>query len=170
MEKATDARGFFGRVFCEAEFAAAGLETRYCQVNNSLSAKAGTLRGLHYQLPPATEVKVVRCLRGSVWDCIVDLRPSSPTFMKWYGTELNAENRMMLYVPRGFAHGFITGSDDTEMMYMVSAPYTRDKERGLRWNDPRIGIEWPREPAEISERDAAAPDFDWAYHGVETFR
>lgn len=166
LEKRGDARGFFARVFCEREFAAAGLETRFVQVNNSLSARRGTLRGLHYQLPPAAEVKLVRCLRGALWDVIVDLRPDSPTFRRWFGAELSAENRRMMYVPRGFAHAILTLADDTEALYMVSAFYAPEQERGVRWNDPSIGIEWPLTPVEISPKDAAWPDLDPDSHGL----
>lgn len=158
LEKRGDDRGFFARYFCEHEFGAAGLETRFVQINNSLSARKGTLRGLHYQLPPAAEVKVVRCVRGAFWDAIVDLRPDSRTFKKWYGLELSADNRLMMYVPRGFAHAILTLTDDAEAIYLVSALYAPQQERGLRWSDPSIGIEWPIEPVEISPKDANWPD------------
>jgi len=170
QERRGDARGFFARYFCENEFGAKGLETRFVQINNSLSAKAGTLRGLHYQLPPAAEVKVVRCVRGALWDVIVDLRPDSPTFKKWFGAELNAENRLMMYVPRGFAHAILTLSDDAEAIYLVSAFYGPEQERGVRWNDPAIGIEWPIQPVEISDKDAKWPDLDAGFHGLERMR
>jgi len=159
LEKRGDERGFFARVFCEKEFAAQGLVTRFVQINNSLSADVGTLRGMHYQLPPASETKLVRCIRGSLWDCIVDLRPDSPTFKRWFGAELSAENRRMMYVPKGFAHGFITLEPDTEAFYLVDEFYAPELERGLRWNDPAIGIEWPAEPRVMSEKDQKHPDF-----------
>jgi dTDP-4-dehydrorhamnose 3,5-epimerase len=170
LERRGDDRGFFARCFCEREFAEAGLETRFVQVNNSLSSKKGTLRGLHYQLAPAAEVKLVRCVRGALWDAIVDLRPDSATFGKWYGVELSAENRLMIYVPRGFAHAILTLDDDTEAFYLVSAFYAPELERGLRWNDPRFAIEWPAKPAEISPKDANWPDFDPVHRGVDGFR
>jgi len=170
LEKRGDDRGFFARFFCEREFGAEGLETRFVQANNSLSAKKGTLRGMHYQLAPSAEVKVVRCLKGALWDAILDLRPDSPTFLKWFGAELTAENRLMMYVPRGFAHAILTLTDDTEALYLVSDFYAPQEERGIRWNDPRFGIEWPIQPAEISEKDAAWPDFDPEFHGVERLR
>lgn len=170
QEKRGDDRGFFARYFCEQEFAANGLETRFVQINNSLSRQKGTLRGLHYQLPPAAEVKVVRCVRGTLWDAIVDLRPDSPTYRKWYGAELTADNRLMMYVPRGFAHAILTLSDDAEAIYLVSTFYGPERERGLRWDDPAIGIAWPTVPAEVSSKDAAWPDFDPAFHGVELMR
>lgn len=167
-EKRGDDRGFFARYFCEREFAANGLETRFVQINNSLSARKGTLRGLHYQLPPAAEVKVVRCVRGAFWDAIVDLRPDSPTFKKWFGLELSADNRLMMYVPRGFAHAILTLTDDAEAIYLVSAFYGPQQEHGLRWNDPAIGVEWPIEPVEISAKDANW--LDLSADGVEPMR
>jgi dTDP-4-dehydrorhamnose 3,5-epimerase len=170
LEKRGDDRGFFARFFCEKEFGAQGLETRFVQVNNSLSAKAGTLRGLHYQLPPSGEVKLVRAIRGRLWDVIVDLRAGSPSFGKWFGAELNDENRLMMYVPRGFAHAFITLSDNVEALYMVSAFYAPEAERGVRWNDPAIGIEWPIQPVEISDKDKSWPDLNTEFHGTELMR
>lgn len=170
LSKRGDSRGFFARLFCEREFAAAGLEANFVQINDSLSAREGTLRGLHYQLPPFQEVKVVRCIRGALWDCIVDLRPESPSFKQWFGVTLSADNRTMLYVPRGFAHGFVTLGDDAEVVYLVSAPYAPDHERGLRWNDPLFAIEWPRQPVEMSDKDSNWPLFDPAYHQVAELR
>jgi dTDP-4-dehydrorhamnose 3,5-epimerase len=170
LQKRGDDRGFFARLFCEDEFAAAGLETRFPQINNSLSGRAGTLRGMHYQLPPAGEVKVVRCVRGALFDVIVDLRPDSPTFKRWFGAELTADNRRMMLVPRGFAHGFITLADDTEAFYLVSHRYAPAAERGLRFNDPAIGITWPREPAEVSDKDRNWPDLDAGFHGLEQMK
>ncbi|WP_430227305.1 dTDP-4-dehydrorhamnose 3,5-epimerase [Paraburkholderia tropica] len=170
LEKRGDERGFFARVFCENEFGAQGLETRFVQINNSSSAKRGTLRGMHFQLPPEGEVKVVRCIKGSLYDVIVDLRPDSPTFKQWFGAELSAENRRMMYVPRGFAHGFITLTDDAEAFYLVSAFYAPHEERGLRYNDPAIGIEWPIAPTEISEKDQNWPDLDVEFHGLERMK
>lgn len=164
LEKKGDERGFFARMFCENEFGALHLKQHFVQMNNSLSAQPGTLRGMHYQLPPAAEVKVVRCVRGSLWDCVVDLRPDSKTFGQWFGAELSAENRRMMYVPEGFAHGFITLQPDTEAIYMVSAFYSPTHERGLRWNDPRFNITWPRQPEVLSDKDAKQRDFDPAYH------
>ena len=162
LERRGDDRGFFARYFCEREFGANGLETRFVQINNSLSARKGTLRGLHYQLPPAAEVKVVRCVRGAFWDAIVDLRPDSPTFKKWFGRELTADNRLMMYVPRGFGHAILTLTDEAEAIYLVSAFYAPQHERGVRWNDPAIGIAWPIAPVEISPKDAGWPDLSAA--------
>ena len=133
-------------------------------MNNSLSAERGTLRGMHYQLAPSAEVKVVRCVRGALYDVILDLRPDSPTFGQHFGAELTAENRRMMYVPQGFAHGFLTLSDDTEAVYLVSSYYDPDRERGVRFDDPKFAIEWPEAPAVVSDKDRAHPDFDPAHH------
>ena len=164
LDKREDERGFFARLFCESEFAAAGLDTRFVQINNSLSRDKGTLRGMHYQLGEAGEVKVVRCVRGTLWDAILDLRPGSATFGQSFGAELSAENRRMMYAPRGFAHGFLTLEKDTEAFYLVSAFYAPELERGVRWNDPRFAIPWPEEPQVISEKDEQQRDFDPAWH------
>jgi dTDP-4-dehydrorhamnose 3,5-epimerase len=164
LEKRGDERGFFARAFCRNEFAAHGLETDFVQINNSLSAARGTLRGMHYQLPPAAEVKVVRCLSGALWDVVLDLRPGSPTWGRWFGAELSAENRRMMYAPKGLAHGFVTLRNDTEAFYLVSAFYAPELERGVRWNDPAFGIEWPVEPVVISDKDRDRADFDPATH------
>ena len=170
LERRGDERGFFARFFCENEFSAAGLKTRFVQINTSLSANRGTLRGMHYQLPPSAEVKVVRCIAGALFDVILDLRPDSSTFSKWFGAELNAENRTMMYVPEGCAHGFITLSDATEALYMVSEFYDPNEERGVRFSDPRFGIAWPLTPTETSAKDANWPDFDVTFHGIERMR
>lgn len=164
LEKREDDRGFFARFFCEREFGEAGLETHFVQINNSLSRDRGTLRGMHYQLAPSAEVKVVRTLKGALWDAILDLRPDSPTFGKSFGAELTADNRSMMYVPRGFAHGFLTLETDTEALYLVSAFYDPARERGVRWNDPRFDIAWPARPEIISDKDASQRDFDPAWH------
>lgn len=155
-----DERGFFARCFCQEVFAQHGLESQFVQVNNSFSQSKGTLRGLHYQLDPMAEVKWVRCLQGSIYDVIVDIRADSPTFGGSYGTVLSAENRKMMYVPKGFAHGFLTLSDNAETLYLVSQFYSKNLERGIRWNDPFFNIEWPMSPDVISERDRTHPDFE----------
>lgn len=170
LDKRGDERGFFARMFCENEFRELGLETRFVQINNSLTALKGTLRGLHYQMAPKSEVKVVRCIRGALWDVILDLRAGSPTFKQWFGATLTAENRTMMYVPRGFAHGFVTLTDDTEAFYLVSEFYAPDQERGVRYNDPAHGIEWPEEPVEVSEKDRNWPDLNAKFHGFEKLR
>jgi dTDP-4-dehydrorhamnose 3,5-epimerase len=170
LEKRGDHRGFFARLFCADEFAAAGLETSFIQINNSLTQSRGTLRGMHYQLPPDAEVKLVRCVRGSLYDVILDLRPDSATFGRHFGCELNAENRTAMYVPRGFAHGFLTLEDDTEAVYLVSNRYVPEQERGLRWDDPVFSIELPIPVHEMSEKDRSWPAFDKVYHAVDWFR
>jgi dTDP-4-dehydrorhamnose 3,5-epimerase len=158
-ERRADDRGFFARTFCEAEFAAAGLVTRYVQANVSGNPRAGTLRGLHYQVAPHAEVKLVRCTRGAIFDVILDLRPRSPSYRRWQGFELTAEAGTLLYVPEGFAHGYQTLRDDTEVAYQVSRAYAPGAERGLRHDDPAFGIRWPLPVTAISEKDAAWPDF-----------
>jgi dTDP-4-dehydrorhamnose 3,5-epimerase len=163
-EKREDDRGFFARAFCVNEFDVHGLDRNIVQINNSLSKDKGTLRGIHYQLAPKAETKIVRCIRGSLYDVIVDLRPDSPTFLKWFGAELSAENRTMMFVPKGFGHAFITLEENTEAFYMVTEFYAPEHERGLRWDDPAIGIQWPAEPVIISDKDRNHRDFDIHYH------
>jgi dTDP-4-dehydrorhamnose 3,5-epimerase len=158
VELARDERGGFARTFCEREFAAHGLATRFPQCNVSTNRKAGTLRGMHYQLPPHAEVKLVRCTRGSILDVIVDLRSGSPTRLDWIALELSAATRRALYVPEGFAHGFLTLEDDTEVFYQMGAFHEPGAARGFRWDDPLFAIGWPRRPAVISARDAGYPD------------
>ena len=157
LEKNEDDRGFFSRVWCKNEFEEHGLDTSIVQINNSLRKKRGTLIGLHFQRPPKTEAKIVRCLYGAIWDVIVDLRKDSPTFGQWYGTELNNNNRTMIFVPQGFAHGYLTLSPDAEILYLVSEFYSPESEDGLRWNDPQVGIKWPDTPQVISDKDVQAP-------------
>jgi dTDP-4-dehydrorhamnose 3,5-epimerase len=164
IEKRGDERGFFARAFCEREFNGQRLATRFVQVNNSLSTVKGTLRGMHYQLAPKAETKVVRCIRGALYDVILDLREGSPTFGQSFGAELSAENRRMMYVPRGFAHGFFTLTDDAEAFYLVDEFYAPECERGIRWNDARFAIEWPGQPTVISDKDRSYRDFDPAWH------
>ena len=164
LEKREDDRGFFARFFCVNEFDKAGLDRNIVQINNSLSKDKGTLRGIHYQLAPKAETKIVRCIRGSLYDVIVDLRPESSTFLKWFGETLSAENRIMMFVPKGFGHAFLTLEENTEALYLVTEFYSPENERGLRWNDPKIGIEWPLEPVIISDKDRNHPDFDLHHH------
>ncbi len=159
LEKRGDDRGFFARFFCEREYQQHGLDHKIVKANTSFSKYRGTLRGMHYQLAPKGEDKIVRCLRGALLDVIIDLRPDSPTFKKHFKIELTAENRSMLYVPKGFAHGFITLTEDTEAFYLVTEFYAPECERGVRWNDPQFGISWPMEPVVISDKDRAHPDF-----------
>lgn len=164
LEKHGDERGFFARAFCVNEFREHGLTSGFVQVNNSTSASAGTLRGMHYQLVPHAETKIVRCIKGALYDMILDLRPESPTFGKSFGAELNADNRTMMYVPKGFAHGFITLAEDTEAFYFVDEFYAPEHERGIRYNDPKFELDWPREPEVVSEKDLKHPDFSEEYH------
>lgn len=159
LEKKEDDRGFFARMFCSEEFRQRGLESHFMQANNSLSKDKGTLRGLHYQLDPMAEDKLVRCIQGSFYDVVLDLRPASATFGKWFGEHLSAENRRMMYVPKGFAHGFITMEPNSEVLYFVSQKYSKELERGIRWNDPQFNIRWPIKPEVISERDSCHPDY-----------
>lgn len=155
-----DERGFFARCFSADEFAARGLPAAMPQCSISFNARKGTLRGMHFQAAPHGEDKLVRCTAGSIFDVIVDLRPESPTRRRWFGVELTGANRRSLFVPKGFAHGFVTLVDDTEVLYMISTPYAPGHERGVRWNDPAFAIDWPIEPALISARDAAYPLLD----------
>lgn len=157
LERRGDVRGFFARTFCAGEFAAHGLVTDFVQANTSLSAEPGTLRGLHYQEPPAEETKLIRCVAGAMWDVIVDLRSGTPTFRQSFGTELSAENGRQMYVPKGFAHGFLTLTADTMAAYMVDELYTPGAERGLRYDDPVLGIDWPVAPQVVSDKDRAWP-------------
>lgn len=160
LEKSEDERGFFARTFCVDEFQARGLNGRVVQCSISFNQKRGTLRGLHWQEAPHAEAKLLRVTRGAIFDVIVDVRAGSPTFRQWFGAELTADNRRQVYVPEGFAHGFQTLEDNTEVFYQMSASYAPELARGVRWNDPAFGIQWP--PVErriMSKRDANYPDF-----------
>lgn len=158
LEPREDERGFFARAWCAKEFAAHGLNTQFVQANLSHNPLRGTLRGMHFQVAPHEEAKVVRCIRGSIWDAIIDIRPGSPTFQQWVGVELSARNRRTLYVPEGFAHGFQTLEDDSEAFYQVTQFYEPGAEQGIRWDDPAIGIQWPDTWSRlISEKDQNWP-------------
>jgi dTDP-4-dehydrorhamnose 3,5-epimerase len=160
LERHEDERGFFARAWCSREFAQHGLAAELVQCNLVHNDAAGTLRGLHYQVEPSSEAKLVRCVRGALYDVAVDLRPGSPTFRRWVGVELTAENRSALYVPEGCAHGYQTLTDATEALYLTSAFYAPDDERGVRWDDPAFAIEWPEATARtISDKDRSWPDF-----------
>ena len=159
IEPVPDERGFFARNWCREEFARHGLNPDLAQCSISFNKKRGTLRGMHYQAKPHEETKVVRCTRGAIYDVIVDLRPASPTFRKWIAVELSADNRRMLYIPVGLAHGFQSLTDDTEVFYQISAPYHPESARGVRWDDPAFGIEWPVAERVISDKDRQYPDF-----------
>jgi dTDP-4-dehydrorhamnose 3,5-epimerase len=158
-ERKEDVRGFFARVFCVEEFGAHGLETNLVQCSISFSKQRATLRGMHCQVAPYEEVKLVRCTRGAIYDVVLDLRPASPTFKQWTGTELTGENRRMMYVPRGFAHGFLTLENNCEVFYQMSEFYHSENERGVRWDDPAFGIVWPAQVKIISEKDRNIKDF-----------
>ncbi len=153
LECIEDERGFFARSFCQEEFRKHGLKPAIAQCNVSWNRKRGTLRGLHYQAAPHAEAKVVRCTRGAIWDVIVDLREGSPARLRWHAQELSVENRLAFYVPEGFAHGFQTLSDDSEVLYQMSESYHPDLARGLRWDDPKLGIRWPLADPILSARD-----------------
>ena len=159
LEKNEDERGFFARYYCKKEFSDQGLEVNWVQVNNSLSVKRGTLRGLHFQKEPYSEVKLVRCIKGAIWDVIVDVRKNSETYSQWFASELTEENRTMMYVPKGFAHGFITLKENSEIVYMVSNVFNSKYENTLRWDDTFHGINWPISPVIISEKDRSARDW-----------
>lgn len=154
-----DERGHFARVYCAAELAQRDLVSEISQINTGVSPRAGTLRGMHYQAAPHAEVKIARCVRGAAFDVVVDLRPDSPSYKRWFGIELNAVNGLMLYAPAGTAHGYLTLQPDTEVTYLTSRPYAPDAVRGVRFDDPAFGIEWPREVAIVSQADRAWPDF-----------
>jgi len=160
LEERHDERGFFARAWCAAELEAHGLNPAVDQCNVSHNTASGTLRGLHYQAAPHEEAKVVRCTRGRLYDVLVDLRPGSSTFGDHVGVELSAQSRRMAYVPEGFAHGFLTLEPDTEVFYMMSAGYAPESARGVRWDDPALGIDWPGPVRVISDRDRSYPDLD----------
>ena len=160
LERLEDERGFFALAWSQKEFAQRGLESRLAECNVSLNKKKGTLRGMHYQMDPNGQVKTVRCTMGSLYDVIIDLRPQSPTFKQWLSVELTDENRLMLYIPKGFAHGFQTLEDETEVFYQMSSPYVAESAKGVRWDDPAFGIEWPdSRQIVINQRDRMYADF-----------
>jgi dTDP-4-dehydrorhamnose 3,5-epimerase len=158
-ERLADERGFFARTWCKREFTARALNPDLVQCNISFNKKKGTLRGMHHQVAPNEEVKLVRCTAGAIYDVIIDLRPASATFKEWLAVELTAENRKMLYIPEGFSHGFMTLQDDTEVFYQMSRFYAPECANGVRWNDPLFGIKWPNEVTVISDKDRNYPDF-----------
>jgi len=157
LEPLADDRGFFARAWAVDAFVEHGLDPTVAQTNMSSTKRAGTFRGFHWQDPPLGEIKTVRCVAGSVFNAIIDMRPESATYQRWYGTELSAENLTMLYIPEGFANGFLILSDDTTLLYNVSRPYRAGNERGLRWDDPTIGVSWPIPVTNVSDKDSAWP-------------
>jgi dTDP-4-dehydrorhamnose 3,5-epimerase len=162
----SDERGWFARSYCQDEFRQIGHSQPWVQMNHSMTFTRGSLRGMHYQVPPFQEIKMVRCIAGAVFDVIVDLRADSPTLWKWYGAELSAANKQMMYIPQGFAHGFQALTDNCELVYHHSEMYTPNAEAGIRYNDPRISIEWPLPVTVISSRDADHPLIDNNFKGV----
>jgi dTDP-4-dehydrorhamnose 3,5-epimerase len=159
IDRREDPRGFFARTWCHREFEAQGLETRLVQCSMSHNLRRGTLRGMHWQAAPHEEVKLVRCSRGAIWDVIIDLRPASPTHTHHFAVELTAADCRALYIPAGFAHGFVTLADDTDVLYQMSEYYAPGAARGVRWNDPAFGIPWPVAEPILHERDAHYPDY-----------
>jgi dTDP-4-dehydrorhamnose 3,5-epimerase len=159
LEPHADERGFFARSWCQAEFASHGLNPRLMQCNISVTARKGTLRGMHHQAAPHAEAKLVRCTRGAIYDVVLDLRPQSPNFKEWIAVRLTADKHNMVYVPEGCAHGFQTLDDDVEVFYQMSESYHQESARGVRWDDPAFRIAWPEKVEVISERDRTYPDF-----------
>ncbi|MBO9658342.1 MAG: dTDP-4-dehydrorhamnose 3,5-epimerase [Chitinophagaceae bacterium] len=166
LEPRGDSRGWFARTFCKKEFEAIGHVKEWVQMNHSFTAQKGSIRGMHYQLPPFREIKMVRCIAGSVMDVVVDLRESSPTFLQHVAVELSARNKQMIYIPEGFAHGFQCLEDDCELVYHHTEYYTPGAERGIRYDDPAIHIHWPLALTEISDRDKSHPLLDKHFKGI----
>lgn len=158
LERIEDERGFFARAWAADEFEGSGLNATVAQTNMSKTLAAGTFRGFHWQDPPHGEAKTVRCIAGSVFNCIIDMRPGSATYTRWFGVELSADNGRVLYIPEQFANGFLITSDDTVLLYNVSRPFGGGNERGIRWDDPTIAVEWPQPIEHVSDKDAAWPD------------
>jgi dTDP-4-dehydrorhamnose 3,5-epimerase len=161
LEKIADERGFFSRAWCQNEFEAHGLNPNIAQCNLSFNATRGTLRGIHYQIAPYEEAKLIRCISGKIYDVIIDLRSNSSTYLQWTSFELSSENRKMLYVPENYAHGYLTLEDNSEVFYQVSQFYSPGSERGIRWDDPAVNVKWPAiSNLIISEKDKTWPDFN----------
>jgi len=167
LEPFGDSRGFFARTFCKREFKEIGHTKEFVQFNHSMTSEKGTLRGLHYQVPPSSEVKLIRCIKGEVYDVIVDLRAGSPTFLNHIGVVLSEDNMKMIYVPEGFAHGFQTLKDNSQMIYHHTAYYTPEDERGLYFNDPKLDIKWPLDIKNLSEKDSKNPGIDINFNGIK---
>ena len=162
-----DSRGFLARIFCADQLKSAGWEKPIAQINQTVTKKIGTVRGMHFQNTPHAEMKLVSCLRGEIWDVAVDLRKNSPTFLKWHAENLSAENCHAFLIPEGFAHGFLTLTDDCELLYLHSAPYMREFESGIRPDDPSVAITWPSDFNEISARDSEHPLLNGQFTGIE---
>lgn len=166
IQPITDSRGFFSRTFCAREFAEQGLVTHFEQANHSATKGKGIIRGMHFQYAPSSEVKLVKCIVGAIFDVIVDVRAGSPTFLQWFGAELSAENKRMMYVPQGFAHGFQSLTDYSEITYMVSQFYNKEKEGGIRYDDSKVDIKWPLPVSLVSDKDLGIPYIDERFTGV----
>lgn len=166
LEPFSDERGWFARFYCKNEFRQIGHQQEWVQMNHSVTYEKGTLRGMHFQLPPFREIKMVRCIAGTIFDVIVDIRKGSPTFLQWIGVELSAANKKMLYIPEGFAHGFQALTPHCELIYHHSEYYTPGAEGGLRYNDPAINIEWPLPVNTLSGRDASHPNVNEQFKGI----
>lgn len=161
-----DARGFFCRFFCAEEFQSIGLTKPIAQINHTYTKKKGAVRGLHFQYPPCAEVKIVSCLQGEIFDVAVDIRKDSPTFLRWFGISISADNKKSLFIPAGFAHGFQALTEDTETLYLVTADYNPAKEDALNAEDPLLGVRWPAKITELSDKDKAVPFIDQTYQGI----
>ena len=168
LEPRGDERGRFTRLFCAKELAEIGHVTPIVNVNHSYTQKKGTIRGMHFQNPPDCEIKIVKCLRGAIWDCIVDIRKDSPAFLHWTGVELTENNQRMIYIPEGFAHGFQSLTDDVEIVYFVSKFYAPDNEAGLRYDDTTLNIDWPVDVTEVSARDREHSLLNDVFEGIVT--
>lgn len=166
LEPLRDERGLFARTFCQEEFSRIGFQKRIVQINHSVTRKKGSIRGIHYQLPPASEAKLIRCIHGRVFDVMMDLRSASPNFLRHYGVELSKDNMRMVFIPEGFAHGFQTLTDDAELLYHHSEFYTPHCERGLRYDDPALAINWPLPVSEVSVKDQSYPLIDASFMGM----
>ena len=166
LEQFTDSRGWFARYFCKKEFKKINHQQEWVQMNNSFTTIKGTIRGMHYQIAPYREIKMIRCIAGTVFDVIIDLRMSSPTFLQWFGVELSAQNKKMIYIPEGFAHGFQSLTDNAELLYYHSEYYTPNAEGGIKYDDAGLVINWPLPVGIISDRDAAHPYIDNNFKGI----
>ncbi len=162
----TDDRGWFGRFYCRKDFGEIGHDKEWVQMNHSSTIKKGTIRGMHFQVHPFREIKMVKCVAGKIFDVIIDLRKGSPTFLKWFAQELSTENRKMLYIPEGFAHGFQTLTDNCDLIYLHSEYYVPNSEAGIRHDDSTIGIQWPLSVSSLSERDQSHPYLDENFKGI----
>lgn len=166
LQPVADSRGWFARTYCKDEFSQIGHTKEWVQLNHSHTNKKGAIRGMHYQVPPYTEIKLVRCIAGAAWDVVIDVREGSPTFLKWMSVELSAANKNMIYIPGGFAHGFQALTDDCELIYHHSSVYTPGAEKGIRYDDPSVGIEWPLPLTDISDRDLSHTLLNDSFKGV----